>query len=258
LAQIRLEFVIAAVHPINNRYGGMMRTIMLLNAKGGSGKSTLATNLASYYANQNKSVVIADFDRQGSALEWLAARAETMPPIKGIAAWKEPMRVPRTTDYVILDVPAGLRGAELTALVRRAQTILIPVLPSPTDIRAAARFIHELLLLGRIERKESRLAVIANRVRETSALQSGMERALGTVNINYASVNTQIYRALERFLTRLKIPFIATLRDTPNYQLADNQGLGIFELGSRAAADVAQWQPIIRWLDSRRSIPAAA
>ncbi len=106
-----------------------MRTIMLLNAKGGCGKSTLATNLASYYATQEKSVVIADFDPQGSALEWLAARPEERPAITGIAAWKDPVRVPRTTDYMILDVPAGCRGAELTALVRRAQTVIVPVLP---------------------------------------------------------------------------------------------------------------------------------
>jgi chromosome partitioning protein len=235
-----------------------MRTIMLLNAKGGCGKSTLATNLASYYAALNRSVVLADFDRQGSALEWLAARPPARPPIKGIAAWKEPMRMSRHTDYVILDVPAGSHGAELTALVRRAQTILIPVLPSPTDIRAAAHFIHDLLLVGKIERKESRLAVIANRVRENSAWQGGMERALCAVNIPYATVHTQIYRRLERFLARLKIPFIATLRDTPNYQLADEQGLGIFELGARAAYDIEQWQPLLKWLDSRRSIPAAA
>lgn len=235
-----------------------MRTIMLLNAKGGCGKSTLATNLASYYANQNKSVVIADYDPQGSALEWLAARPGTAPAIKGIAAWKEPMRVPRTTDYIILDVPAGARGAELTAFVRRAQTILIPVLPSPTDIRAAARFIHELLLVGRIVRKESRIAVVANRVRENNFAQTQMERALGAINFNYATTHTQIYRNLERFLSRLKIPFVTTLRDTPNYQLADEEGLGVFELGSRAAYDVEQWEPLLRWLDSRRSIPVAA
>jgi chromosome partitioning protein len=235
-----------------------MRTIMLLNAKGGCGKSTLATNLASYYANQNASVALADFDPQGSALEWLAARPGTRPPIKGVAAWKEPLRVPRSTDYVICDVPAGCHGAELTALVRRAQSIIVPVLPSPTDIRAAAHFIHELLLLGRIERKQSRVAVIANRVREASALQSVAETALGSVNIAYASVPTQIYRRLERFLDRLKIPFVATLRDTPNYQLADERGLGIFELGGRAAYDVEQWQPLVRWLASRRSVPATA
>jgi len=235
-----------------------MRTIMLLNAKGGCGKSTLATNLATYYANRNSSVVLADFDPQGSALEWLAARPETRPAIKGIAAWKQPLRVPRSTDYVICDVPAGCRGAELTALVRRAQTIIVPVLPSPTDIRAGAHFIHELLLLGRIERKESRVAVIANRVRETPALQSLAEAALGSVHIPYASVPTHIYRRLERFLERLKIPFVATLRDTPNYQLADEQGLGIFELGGRAAYDVEQWHPLVKWLESRRSVPVAA
>ncbi|MBI3900415.1 MAG: AAA family ATPase [Gammaproteobacteria bacterium] len=233
-----------------------MRTIMLLNTKGGCGKSTLATNLASYYATQNASVVLADFDPQSSALEWLAARAEGRPPIKGIAAWKEPLRVARTTDVVILDVPAGIHGAELTALVRRSQTLLVPVLPSPTDIRAAARFVHELLLVGRVVRKESRVAVIANRVRENTQLQNQTERVLGM--FNYATVNTQIYRNLERFLSRLKIPFVATLRDTPNYQLADQQGIGVFELGSRAAYDVEQWQPLLKWLDSRKSLPVAA
>lgn len=235
-----------------------MRTIMLLNAKGGCGKSTLATNLAAYYATQDKSVVLADFDRQSSALEWLAARPQERPPIKGIAAWKETVRVARNTDYLILDVPAGCRGPQLTALVRRAQTIVVPVLPSATDIRAAARFIHDLLLVGRIERKESKVAVVANRVRENSLMQDRMEQVIGTFNANYATVNTQIYRRLERFLTRLKIPFVATLRDTPNYQLADEQGISIFELGNQAAYDVGQWEPLLKWLDSRRSIPVAA
>lgn len=235
-----------------------MRTIMLMNAKGGSGKSTLATNLAAYYATQQKSVVLADFDPQGSALEWLAARSEERAPIKGVAAWKETVRVPRSTEYMILDVPSGCRGAQLTALVRRAQTIIVPVLPSPTDIRAAARFIHDLLLVGRIERKESKVAVVANRVRENSLMQERVEQILGAFNVNYATVHTQIYRSLERFLTRLRIPFVARLRDTPNYQLADEQGISIFELGSRAAYDVAQWEPLLKWLDSRRSMPVAA
>ena len=235
-----------------------MRTIMLLNSKGGCGKSTLATNLAAYYASQNKSVALADFDPQGSSMEWLAARPEGRPPIYGISGWRDVVRPPRQTEYMILDVPAGCRGPQLTALVRRAQTLIIPVLPSPTDIRAAARFIHELLLVGRVERKETRLAVIANRVRENGFWQNKMEQTLGAVSVPYATVNTHLYRNLERFLLRLKIPFVTTLRDSPNYQLADEQGLGIFELGARAAYDSEQWQPLLRWLDSRRSIPAAA
>ena len=144
-----------------------MRTIMFLNAKGGCGKSTLATNLASYYAKLGNAVVLADFDPQGSSLEWLAALPQDAPAIHGLLAWREGLRhLPRSADYAILDVPAGARGAELTALVRRAQSIVIPVLPSPTDIRAAAHFIHHLLLVGRVERMETKLAVVANRVRE--------------------------------------------------------------------------------------------
>ncbi len=235
-----------------------MRTIMLLNAKGGCGKSTLATNLAAYYAILGKSVVLADFDPQGSALEWLAARPEERPVIRGVAAWKETVRVPRSTDFMILDVPAGTRGPQLTALVRRAQTIIVPVLPSPTDIRAAAHFIHALLLLGKIERKQSKVAVVANRVRENTFMEDRMEQTIGMFNSNYATINTQIYRKLERFLSRLKVPFVATLRDTVNYQLADEQGMSIFELGSRAAHDLEQWDPLLKWLDSRRSIPVAA
>ncbi len=233
-----------------------MRKIMLLNAKGGCGKSTLATNLASYYASQGKSVVIADFDRQGSSLEWLEARPQDRPPIRGVAAWRDPVRVPRSTDYVIMDVPAGSHGPDLTALVRRAQTLIIPVLPSPTDIRAAAHFIHELLLVGKIVRDETRLAVVANRVCENSTIQNTMESVLNSVSISYSTLNTQIYRNLERFLSRLRIPFVATLRESQNYLVADARGLGIFDLTrGQVARDIEQWGPLLKWLDSKRSIP---
>jgi chromosome partitioning protein len=233
-----------------------MRKIMLLNAKGGCGKSTLATNLASYYASQGKSVVIADFDRQGSSMEWLEARPQDRPPIRGIAAWREPLRVPRSTDYVIMDVPAGAHGPDLTALVRRAQTVIIPVLPSPTDIRAAAHFIHEALLVGKIVRNETRLAVVANRVRENTSVQNTMESVLNRMSISYSTLNTQIYHNLERFLSRLRIPFIATLRESQNYLVADARGLGIFDLNrSQVTRDTEQWEPLLKWLESKRSIP---
>lgn len=233
-----------------------MRKIMLLNAKGGCGKSTLATNLASYYASQGKSVVIADFDRQGSSMEWLEARPQDRPPIRGIAGWRDPVRVPRSTDYVIMDVPAGSHGPDLTALVRRAQTLIVPVLPSPTDIRAAAHFIHELLLVGKIVRDETRLAVVANRVRENSSIQDTMESVLNSMSISYSTLNTQIYHNLERFLSRLRIPFVTTLRESQNYLVADARGLGIFDLNrAQAVRDIEQWEPLLKWLESKRSVP---
>lgn len=236
-----------------------MRTILFLNSKGGCGKSTLATNLAAYYALQGKSVVLADFDPQSSSLAWLEARPKEAPAIRGIAAFREPLRVARDTDYMILDAPAAIAGADLTALLRRAQTVLIPVLPSATDIRAAARFVHQLLLAGRVERKQTRLATVANRVPRASLLEGAMERTLNHVSIPYVSVATRLYRPLERFLDRLRIPFVASLPDSPCYALADQLGLSIFELADgRAARDRQSWGPLIEWLASRRSLPQSA
>ncbi|MEK7758134.1 MAG: hypothetical protein AAB304_00800, partial [Pseudomonadota bacterium] len=165
-------------------------------------------------------------------------------------------RLPRHVDYAILDAPAGIRGSELTALVRRAQTILVPVLPSATDMRATARFVRNLLLVGKVSRKETRLATIANRVPEAPAMARAAEILLNGIDFPYQSVPGQIYRPLERFLTRLKIPFAATLPDSPSYALADARGLGICELGEpRSAWDFVRWRPLIDWLDSPNSLP---
>jgi len=210
-----------------------MRKIMVLNSKGGCGKSTIATNLASYYAfYEEKKVTLVDFDPQGSSLDWLKVRSLNFPEITGINATKETVRFSKDTDIVIMDVPARVEGRELANLVKRVETIIIPVLPSPIDIRAAAKFIKELLTSGRVSRKETRIAVIANRVRE----------------------NTLSYHALYAFLKSLKIPFIATLRDTQNYIHAEDKGVGIFEMApSKVWQDLEQWDPLIKWLRSKRS-----
>ena len=79
---------------------------------------------------------------------------------------------------------------------------------------------------------ETKVAVVANRVRE----------------------NTLSYHALYAFLKSLKIPFITTLRDTQNYIHAEEQGVGIFEMPpSKVWQDLEQWDPLIKWLRSKRS-----
>ncbi len=207
---------------------------MVLNPKGGCGKSTIATNIASYYATQDKSVALADFDPQASSLDWLAARPEKAPQIIGIPAWKDGFKAPRNTDVLIIDVPAGVHGKELTALIRRAQSVIIPVLPSPIDMRAAAKFAHEIHHVGRVEKNQVKLAVVANRVKE----------------------NTLVFQILNKFLRKLDIAFIGKLRDTQNYIRAAEQGLGIFELApSSVSIDLQQWDAITRWLISKRSQP---
>jgi len=212
-----------------------MRHIMVINAKGGSGKTTIATNLASYFASQNKKVTINDFDPQGSSLEWIAARSSAKQPIQGIAGFKRNAEKPqRKTDIVIMDVPAALHGAELTKIVRKAQTILVPVLPSPIDMRAATHYLTELKKCAPVSQKKAKVALVANRAREI----------------------TNIAWELEEFLSKQKIPYLTMLRDSQNYVRAAERGLGIFEMGPAATAvDREQWEPILKWIKSKRSQP---
>lgn len=212
-----------------------MRHILVTNAKGGCGKSTLATNLAAYYASEGYETVLADYDPQASALAWLDERSEEYEPITGISGFEEGLRrVPRNADVVIIDAPARSHGKELTDLVRHAETVIVPVLPSPIDIKAASKFIDELMHRGKIEKRQARVGIVANRVKE----------------------NTLIFEELDEYLSSLKVPYIATLREAQNYIRAYQRGIGIHELPPYLAwPDWEQWEPIIEWLQSRRSRP---
>lgn len=213
-----------------------MRHIMVMNSKGGSGKSTIATNLASYYATKGQSVALVDFDEQGSSLDWIARRPADRPPVTGVAGFQDGMRpVPRNSDIVVIDAPARTHGRELKDLIRYVETVVVPVLPSTVDIQATDKFIDELLDVGRVERKEVKLAVVANRFRE----------------------HTLIAQELDEYLSKLKMPYLAKLRDAQNYVRAYTRGLGIFELPEYLAwPDWEQWKPLLSWLNSRRSVPA--
>jgi chromosome partitioning protein len=202
---------------------------MVLNSKGGSGKSTIATSLAAYYAGRDEKVALVDCDRQGSSLEWLDRRPADRPKITGVAGFENGFRgVPR---------PAGLHGADLSALIRHAETVVVPVLPSTIDISASSKFIDALREVGKVERREVRLAVVGNRVRDY----------------------TLISQELDEYLTALRMPYITKLREAQNYVRAYTRGLGIHELPAYLAwPDWDQWKPLVSWLNSKRSQPLAA
>ncbi|MBL3589630.1 MAG: AAA family ATPase [gamma proteobacterium endosymbiont of Lamellibrachia anaximandri] len=207
-----------------------MRTVMLMNAKGGCGKTTLATNLATWYADEGLKVALADFDPQRSSLDWLEARQdyEGIPDIQAIDATGEPIKTKKGTDLLIMDAPAGTHGKAINKMLKRVDTLVLPVLPSPIDIRACSRFLEELLSSGRVSRHQTRIGIVANRVHE----------------------KTIIYHELENFLGHLKVPVITHLRESKNYIQSAERGLGIFELApSQVYQDVILWDALFDWLD---------
>lgn len=212
-----------------------MRHVMVLNAKGGCGKSTLATNIAVFFAREGQQVCIADYDPQQSSLDWLAQRPADLPAITGVRAFEDGVRnVSRSTDILVIDAPARVHGTELNELVRRAETIVVPVLPSSIDMKASQHFMTELLEIGKVSRRQARLALVANRVRE----------------------HTLIYEELDQYLSKLKVPYLGCLREAQNYVRAYARGMGVLELPEYLASpDWKQWEPIGEWLGSKRSQP---
>lgn len=208
-----------------------MKRILVVNPKGGCGKSTLATNLASYYATWEVPVALIDLDAQQSSLEWLGQRSGVLYPIEGIDGSRGRLSVPGRIQRVVMDAPARTGKNQLQRYFNQADEILIPLLPSPIDIRAAGHFVGELLLEGML--KKSRVGLVANRVRE----------------------NTLIYSNLERFLRTLKVPLVAHLRDTQNYIRAAEGGRGIFEMAPYLVdRDIETWRPLIKWVEKNRRL----
>ena len=217
-----------------------MRTILVLNPKGGSGKSTLATNIASYFSISGKNVTLADCDPQGSSQDWLNVRSDKQSPINNAVLAKGSLQVPQDTDILIMDTPAGVTDKRLRKFLSQAQTMVMPVIASPIDIRAAERFLDELFSLKGSVNNKIKIATVANRVRE----------------------DTLIAAKLEYYLDKLKLPdgkrlpFMTMLRQSQNYIHAAERGLSIFELPpSKTYYDREQWEPLLRWLNSSKSQP---
>lgn len=218
-----------------------MRTIIVLNPKGGCGKSTIATNIAAYYAQKGKNVALADCDPQGSSQDWLSVRPDSVGAIFDATLSKGSLQIPEDTEVLIFDTPAAVEDDRLNKFLSQAQTMIMPVLASPVDMRAAERFLKELFgLKGKVNNK-IKIATVANRVREDTLIAAKLEHYLQNIKLPNGK----------------KLPFMTMLRQSQNYIRAAEQGLSIFEMAPhKTFYDREQWEPLLNWLNSKRSIPA--
>ena len=212
-----------------------MQRILILNPKGGSGKTTVATNLASYFASLGDRPLLSDNDPQGSSTRWLKKRKPEQAFIHGIAAFERnsrmtrawQMRTPADAGHIVVDTPAAILAHDMPDMTKSSDAIIVPVLPSDIDIHAFSKCIADLLLIAKVRRDENRIGVVANRVKR----------------------NTLIYQSLMRFLDTLRIPVIATLRDSQNYVRAAEQGVGLHEMKKpQVERDLEDWEPLLAWL----------
>lgn len=204
-----------------------MKTILVANPKGGAGKTTLTTNLAGYLASQGEPVLLWDLDRQKSTLTWLASRPSHLPVIHRLDSGKHKHGNPDGPGVLVLDSPAGLHGNKLTDLVKRVDKVIVPIVPSSFDLAATRTFLDELLEEKAVRKGRAFVAIVGMRV----------------------DAHTRAAGKLDEFLAPIDLPVLTHLRDTQNYVTAAFEGKSIFDMApSVVAQDVAQWQPIIRWV----------
>ena len=123
-----------------------MKTIVIANQKGGSGKSTATVHLAVAAERAGDGpVIISDTDPQGTASDWFNQRKKTgiaTPRYSALALNSLNERVTDLTaagaSYLLIDTAPSI-GAVNADLFAIADLILIPLNPTPADLRALVK-----------------------------------------------------------------------------------------------------------------------
>ena len=117
-----------------------MKVIALISQKGGVGKTTLTGHLAvEAEAAGDGPIVLLDTDPQGSLAAWWNAREVEAPAFANAQLSALPEQIASLEKagyaYAFIDTPPAMTR-EIAAVIAQADLVVIPVKPSPHDLRA--------------------------------------------------------------------------------------------------------------------------
>lgn len=130
-----------------------MRVLAFASHKGGSGKTTLAGHLAVQAQVVGAGpVVLIDVDPQGTIGDWWDARTGDDPAFAQTSLQRlaTDIEILRRQDFrlAIVDTPPA-SGMVVQSVLQHADLVVIPIRPSPHDLRAAATTIELCHRLGK-------------------------------------------------------------------------------------------------------------
>lgn len=207
-----------------------MLSVLVANPKGGCGKTTITTNLAAAFANGGLKTAIADVDKQKSSLTWLKMRPKSAAKIYGMNWSKNEGDMVKGLQRLVIDAGAVLTKSHFEVLLKAADLVIVPVLPSVFDERTTGSFLKKIDSLKPIRKGRKPVAVIGNRMR----------------------ANTRAAARLEDFLDEVGHPVVSRLSDRSGYSEMACQGLSIFDRqGTYSDLITSDWVPIIQFIESQ-------
>jgi chromosome partitioning protein len=130
-----------------------LKTIVIANQKGGVGKTTLTAFLAvAAELDGDGPAVLIDADPQASLTEWWNAREAERPHFAPttLAGLPEKLKALEEAGYrfAFIDTPPSVAEA-ISFVVKQADFVLVPVKPSPHDLRAVGRTVEIIAEAGK-------------------------------------------------------------------------------------------------------------
>ena len=118
-----------------------MKTIVIQSQKGGSGKTMLAAHLAVEAERSGDAAWLIDTDRQATLSQWHGRREAETPQRMDVPLERMADGIRKIADqgaaYCFIDTAPSLSEQNI-ALLERADLVIIPVRPSPSDLWAVA------------------------------------------------------------------------------------------------------------------------
>lgn len=117
-----------------------MKTVVVASQKGGAGKTTTAMNMSVAASQDGLRVAMVDLDPQRSLRGWWEARDAEWPQMPDTDPAPEQVKaalpaLAKHFDILVIDTPPAA-PEWLTTVMAEADLVLIPVRPSPHDLRA--------------------------------------------------------------------------------------------------------------------------
>ena len=169
----------------------MMKTIVIAARKGGAGKTTLTRNLAVAASQDGLKVLCVDLDPQASLRGWWERREADAPSMLDRDPQPAEIKaslaaVSQAFDLCLIDTPPT-RAEWLNEALLNADLVLIPVRPSPDDLRAVGN------TLAGVSRARIPFAFVMSqtpraRITEEAARVLEQHGRVAPVNINHRVV----------------------------------------------------------------------